>query len=234
MYNLITMDSKTWVTSLCKDFDPNEFQYVVISRDIKSNNSSARVISLTGLCPPTETVLSKFIEKGFCKAYKKGYANVLKDPKNIQAIANIVEVLFKGDKDIIFMCSPREKEYKYLKLLTEHISKKFGIKIIKYKEFKEDPKKEHNDKKTRKNALLKAREDKKALKKSNPISNQGKEYKRIEYFSAVNFCTDEQIKDIAINIGHKKKDIKNLSRSQLIDLLLGDEKDGKKKKKKKK
>jgi len=139
----------------------------------------------------------------------------------------------KDDSKVIFVTSPREKELGYHKVFIEYIDKIFGLKVKTYKEFKENS--DDIGKKKIKGAMKVLTKELKELKSSG-IAQQSsftKDMMIIDMKNRLNEMEVEELAELAVSAGYGKKS-KELSKKELIQLLLNDNKSEKKKKKDKK
>lgn len=133
------MDSKKFFKELIPEVKHDEFQFILISDFIKTNNTFKNVKSIPRLMPPNR-VMQDFVNDNM-KEYKKGYLKYLQNP-NIEAfISIIVKAAVVNDMKIVLLCSHSENEFKYLKMLTEYIEAVYKMQTYSFKDYMKDPEK---------------------------------------------------------------------------------------------
>lgn len=136
---IIHMNSETFINDLLKEYDHRTFQYVLISQDITTEKRYNNAISLTGLLPSPD-VITEYINEGFTEGYKKECLNFYKKPEKNSLIAILVNMALKGF-NIVLLCSAKEEEFKYLKLLCDFIEEQYKLLTYTYKKYNKNPEK---------------------------------------------------------------------------------------------
>lgn len=134
---IIRMNSKEFSKKFLKKYDQKDFQFIVISENIKDNKQDSNVISFPRLIPPS-SVISKFID-GDMESYKSMYLKYLQS----ESIDSLISIIVKGcvvdNFKIILLCTEEEDEYNYLKLICKYIETVYNIKTFSFKQFNKDP-----------------------------------------------------------------------------------------------
>lgn len=133
------MNSEKFIMNFMKDYDPSEFQFILVSENISTEKRYKNVMSVPALIPPPN-IIATHINEGYGKEYKKKYLDFLKKGE-INSLVSIIVKAALGGMNIVLLCSKSEDEYKYLKLLCEFIEDEYKLKTYTLKSFKEDPKK---------------------------------------------------------------------------------------------
>lgn len=133
---LIKLDSKTFLNKFCKEYNPNDFQIVLISNDIKSKNKFENVMVAKELFPSKE-VLSAKVNAGD-NDFKEGYFTQLK--QHMLSVATIVLSVAKYNSNVILLCSEVENEFEYIDILADFIETLYNIEAITFKKLKKKPK----------------------------------------------------------------------------------------------
>ena len=232
--NLLYMTSETLHTKYGQDHDLSDHLMVCISRDIgKTDKKVNNSISMTDFAPSSIVLEALDKKKDPKKKFKKKYKEQLHDPVLKFQLYSLLSMAIKDDSKVIFVTSPREKELGYHKVFIEYIDKIFGLKVKTYKEFKENS--DDIGKKKIKGAMKVLTKELKELKSSG-IAQQSsftKDMMIIDMKNRLNEMDVEELAELAVSAGYGKKS-KELSKKELIQLLLNDNKSDKKKKKDKK
>lgn len=136
---IIRMDSEKFVMKFLKEYDANDFQFILVSDNITTTKKYKNIMAIPALIPPPN-VISEYINEGFSKDYKKKYLDYLKKD-DVNALVSILVKAAMGDMRLVLLCSKSEDEYKYLKMLCEFIENYYKLKSYKLKDFKKDPEK---------------------------------------------------------------------------------------------
>lgn len=206
---IMKMDSKKFINKFLKEFNPEEFQFLLISENITTNNEHKNVMALPALIPPVN-ISSIYVNEGFSKEYKKKYLEYLKK-ENIKALVTIiVNAAVIQNLNVVLLCSKSESEFKYLDMICEFIEAEYKMKTYSYKKFSKDPKKsmQIDNKEKVSNILFKNIEK---LKESGANfdskineSKLEKKLNKLDKKELVKYC---KYKNIKVNKGASKKDI---------------------------
>lgn len=128
------MDSKEFLKKFCKSYDYRNFQFILISQNIKSEKKYKEAYQLDALMPSTIT-LASIIHNGDTKTFKAKYSAQLLSEKCDGLITLMMKLLIKDGKNIVLMCTPEEMEYGYMKMLKKYIESVYKVKVFKFKEF---------------------------------------------------------------------------------------------------
>jgi len=137
---IIRIDSEKFIGDFLKNFDPNKFQFLLISKDITTKGKKGKysnVMAIKALIPPPH-IASVFINDGMTKTYKKKYLEYLKKDDNNLLVSTIIKGAI-NNMNIVLLCSKSEDEFGYLKLLCEFIEDIYNMKTYSYKKFKKEP-----------------------------------------------------------------------------------------------
>lgn len=136
---ILRMDSEKFISEFLKEFDPNKFNFILVSENITSEQRYKNVMVMRKLMPPPD-IAAMYINDGFGKSYQKKYLEYLKKDDVNGLVAIIVKAALNG-LNIVLLCSKSENEFKYLKMLCEFIEEEYKLKTYSYKKFKKDPQK---------------------------------------------------------------------------------------------
>lgn len=115
-------------------------QYVVVSRDLHVLDTDDNIIAMKELIP-SSTIMSEFVNKGYTKKYRKSFKRYLSDPTIMVSIAALVTTVVTNKVPVIVLCSEREYDCKYTKVLFEFLKEEFGLKGVSYKKYLKKPNK---------------------------------------------------------------------------------------------
>lgn len=136
---ILRMDSEKFISEFLKEFDPNKFNFILVSENITSEQRYKNVMVMRKLMPPPD-IAAMYINDGFGKSYQKKYLEYLKKDDVNGLVAIIIKAALNG-LNIVLLCSKSENEFKYLKMLCEFIEEEYKLKTYSYKKFKKDPQK---------------------------------------------------------------------------------------------
>jgi hypothetical protein len=176
------MNSEKFISKFLKEFNPNEFQFVLISENITTAKRYKNVMPIQTLIPPPN-VVTTFINEGMTKSYEKKYIEYLERPEINSLVTIIVKAALSGF-NMILLCSKSEDDFKYLKMLCDFIEKHYKIKTYTMKKFIEDPNKavKIKNKEEVTNIVMKAMEKLHEVdgEKIQPEFNKKKFFKKLE------------------------------------------------------
>ena len=135
---IIRMSSKEFLKSFVKNEDYRKFNFLLISEDIKNENKYKNVNSIPTLIPPPN-IISVFINEGFGDKYVKKYINYLQVPRVEAILTVIVKLAVVENTNVVLLCSEKEDEFGYLKLIGKYIKTVYKVPVYSYKRFKSDP-----------------------------------------------------------------------------------------------
>ena len=141
MGSIIKMGSQDFFDFVDR-YDYREFEFVVISNDIRHNGKHENVAQLQRLIPPAN-IVSEFITNGYTKKYKKKYMKYLSRPEVEALIITIVQMAVVKDINVVLLCSDNESQYSYLDMISEFIENEYNCKPCSYKKFRKN--KKHTD-----------------------------------------------------------------------------------------
>lgn len=136
---IIRMNSKELVQDFLGEFNNRKFNFLLVSHDIKTNGSRKNVYSLNRLIPPPN-VTSIYVNKGMCDKYVNAYLEYIQGKQASALIAAMVKLAVVDDTNVVILCSEREAEYNYTKIICQYIESLYGVKTYSYKKFSKDPK----------------------------------------------------------------------------------------------
>lgn len=137
MGKIIRANSKELVKDLLPAIENHEdFQFVVVSDEIKTSKKKKNVCKVRALIPSVELIT--YFEEGKEKKFKKKYIEFL-NKKEIDE--SYIQPFVVGIKEhgwsIVLVCSKDEDKYGFLKLICDHMEKKYGLKTVSTKKFLE-------------------------------------------------------------------------------------------------
>lgn len=145
---LIRMSPKDLI-DFGKNQNAKKAQYVVVSRDLTVLDSDDNIVAMKELIPPS-SIMAEFMNKGYTKKYRKSFKRYLSDPTIMVSIAALATAVVTNKVPVIVLCSEREHDCKYTKVLFEFLKEEFGIKGVSYKKYLRKPNKKIPSKKLKK------------------------------------------------------------------------------------
>ena len=155
----IMMTSKTLLRKYLRDCTPKEFlerQYVTVSLSIRCTDTFKKhCVSIRALYPNGYAVSDYMTVKSKenYKAFKQDYRGQLK--KHEYVIGTLVEAMYTGHYDIVFICNQTENQMHFFDILGDFIQKRFGVPCVWYKDYRKGKAKELS-KEDQKEALKRA------------------------------------------------------------------------------
>ena len=206
---LIRMSSGDFLNKFIKEFDYNDYRFLLISEDIKTEKHK-NVFTLKCLIPPAHTI-SEFVANGFSDKYVKKYAEYLNHPKIALLIGTIVRMVVAENRKVVLMCSDKENEFKFLKVLADYINATYDVKVYSYKKYAKDPEAAENVKYKKKFIInLDERIEELSEKAKNvpdivdPKKYAKAQFKALTKEDLIRYCKDNGLK---VKKGDGKKDI---------------------------
>lgn len=135
------MHTKTFSKVFAKAETPKNIlstQFVIVSTRIRKTGENQNVVSVGKLFPRPE-ILSDYrmeMDKDF---FKREYWKQLEKNKVVLAILIQSAIIYKTP--IIFLCTPKEYNLKYFKILREYVMDTFGYPMINYLKYKKNEEK---------------------------------------------------------------------------------------------
>lgn len=137
---IMKMNSKTFINKFLKEYDPQDFQFLLVSENITSNGEHKNVMGLKALIPPVN-IASIFVNEGTSKDYKKKYLDYIKKDNIRSLITIIVNAAVIQNLNVVLICSKSEDEFGYLDMICEFIEAEYKLKTYSFKKFHKDPEK---------------------------------------------------------------------------------------------
>jgi recombinational DNA repair ATPase RecF len=120
--------------------DIKNYNFIVISRNIRNSGEFNNVFSIPPLIPPS-AIMANYIN-GDKNKYRERYFSYLTSPLPESLITTLVKLLLIDDSNVVLICSEMEKEYKYINMIAEYIYTVYGISSVKFKKYMKDKKDE--------------------------------------------------------------------------------------------
>ena len=137
---IMKMVSDTFLNKFIKDEDYKNFNFLLVSENIKTDKKYKNVYVLNSLIPPAN-VISEFIANGNSDRYMKKYVDYLSTSKPSTLIAVAVKLAALENSNVVLLCTKDEDEFKYLDILCQYIEHLYDVKICTYKKYKKNPEK---------------------------------------------------------------------------------------------
>lgn len=134
MANLITMDSKKFIKEFCKEYNPHDFQIILVSKDITSKGKYDNVYVAKDLFP-TKQVLASRINAG-TEEFKFNYVKQLNTKEAQLVLLTIVKSIMKKNMNILLLCSETEDDYEFLEVISDYMETKFKLPSYTMKSLK--------------------------------------------------------------------------------------------------
>ena len=210
---IVRMNSKKFIKKFIEDKDVilQDFNYVLVSEEINSNNTHQNVVRARALIPRGTDI--SFRISGHIQRYYDNYMAYLATPEPLHLLVTMVAGVIKSDLNVVLLCSKSEDENSYLSIIDEFLEKNFGIRAYTYEEYKEDTEACKNipdiarTKKALQNAigfLKKAREDNQKLQDKKDKEKVKAELKEMKRKELKEICKEYGIK---INKDDEKKEL---------------------------
>lgn len=133
------MNTKTFATMFAKVEQPKKIlkaQYVIVSSRIRKTGVDSNVVSMSKLFP-NPVLLSDYrldLDPSF---FRTEYERQLDKQKHLLAL--LVSSAMDLGEPIIFLCTPKEWNMGYMKILAEYVGREFHYPVINYKKYKKHP-----------------------------------------------------------------------------------------------
>lgn len=134
MASIIKMNSTEFFDFVDR-YDHREFNFILVSQDIKTIGKYNTVYQMNSLIPPSN-VISEFVSNGYSKKYRKKYKKYLSREQVEVILATIVKLATIEDTNVVLLCSDNEDMYKYLDLIGEFLEDEYKCKVCSYKKFR--------------------------------------------------------------------------------------------------
>lgn len=135
---IIRMDSKQFLKKFVKDENYKNFNFILVSEDVKTVNKYSNVYAIRSLLPPPN-ILSIFVNEGMSDKYIKKYIDYLSNPKIEAMLTVIVKLAVIENSNVVLLCSKNEDEFGYIKIICKYIEKIYNVKTYSYKKYKSNP-----------------------------------------------------------------------------------------------
>lgn len=210
---IIRMNSKKFLKKFVEDKDVilEDFNYVLASDEINSDNSHQNVVRARALIPKTVDIGLKI--NGEYQKYYENYMEYLASPEPLHLLVTMVAGVINSDLNVVLLCSKSEDDHLYLDMIDEFLQKNFGICAYTYDQYVEnkDKCKEVRDlAKTKKamvsaiNYLKKAQVENQKLQDKKDKAKVKAELKEMKKKELKEICKEY---DIKFNKDDEKKDI---------------------------
>lgn len=140
MASIILMKTSEFINEFCGKYNHRNFNFLLISNDVKTKGKYNNVTQLRSLLPPTNAV-SAYLNGSDKQAYHQKYYKHLASAQNDSILTTVVKLAAIDDTNIVFLCTDDEAEIKYLKPLQTYIETVFYVKVCKFKEYRQNEKK---------------------------------------------------------------------------------------------
>ena len=140
MGSIIILRSDKFLDSFVEKFNYKNFNFVLISSDIKTKRKYKNVYPLKALIPPSKA-LSCMMNGNDEHEYKIKYFKHLAKPTVEIYLTTIVKLAVIENTNVVLMCSKHEDEFKYMDLIKDYLESIYKVKVYSYKEFKKNPEK---------------------------------------------------------------------------------------------
>lgn len=219
---IIATNTKKFIKDLCKDYNPHNFQLVLVSKDITTEGRYDNVYAATELMPSKEAFNAR-INAGEFDFNSKYVAQLKENPDTVACLATIVKSVVNHKKNIILLCSDTEYEYGYLDTLAHYLEKVFKISVYSVQNLKKKgdkllKKSPKNEEEIEKN-LLKVIDDLKSNtvdKKSKSKNKTLKEYTKL----VTKECKKKYLYKMLTKFSDFDEDKDACSKKDLIDVCL--------------
>lgn len=207
---IIRMNSKKFLKKFVEDKNVilQDFNYVLVSEEINSNNTHQNVVRARALIPRPVDVGLKL--NGEIQKYYDNYMTYLASAEPLHLLVTMVAGVIKSDLNVVLLCSKSEDDNSYLDMIDEFLEKNFGLRAYTYEEYKEgnDKCKEIPDIVRTKKALQSAIEFLKRAKEENQKLQDKKDREKIK----------AELKEM------KRKELKEICKEYNIKIKKDDEK----------
>ncbi len=134
---IIRMNSKKFLKKFIEDKDVilQDFNYVLVSDEINSNNTHKNVVRARNLIPKTVDIGLKI--NGEYQKYYENYMQYLASPEPLHLLVTMVAGVINSDLNVVLLCSKSEDDHSYLDMIDEFLQKNFGLCAYTYEQYKE-------------------------------------------------------------------------------------------------
>jgi hypothetical protein len=207
------MNSKELFNSFSKKYNFKEFNFVVVSADIKSTHKHRNVYVVKKLLPPTKCLsyIMNGMNGGDFNKYREKYFKYLSEPDAEIYITTLVKLCVAEDTNVVLLCSEDELELYYMKLLTEYIENVYRVKIYPYKKFKKS--KKCNSAKNKKKTMMIIQNKMDLIRMSDGVLEPDSEFMA----SKLNAMKKKELRQLMKNMGIPTK--KSESRKKMLKEL---------------
>lgn len=140
MASIIIMTSDDFLESFVKKYNCENYNFILVSSDIKTKHKYKNIYRIKQLLPPTKAVSSK-LNGNDEEGYRKKYFKHLSRPDIEIYLTTIVRLAVAEDSNVVLLCSKDEhKSYKYLNLIREYLEEVYGVRVYTYKKYRKDKK----------------------------------------------------------------------------------------------
>lgn len=135
---IIRMNSKKFLKKFVEDKDVilQDFNYVLASDEINSDNSHQNVVRARALIPKTVDIGLKI--NGEYQKYYENYMEYLASPEPLHLLVTMVAGVINSDLNVVLLCSKSEDDHAYLDMIDEFLQKNFGICAYTYDQYNEN------------------------------------------------------------------------------------------------
>lgn len=146
MEYMLRCEDESMISDYFDIIDNNERDKLLILITSYDINPKAYNKYIKGICNyeiliPPPNVVAIYAKEGLSDTYIREVYRYFNNPQVAFVINQLVCELFSGNKAIVFLCSKDEKEYRYLKILSDYIEGIYGFKIYKISSYFKNPKK---------------------------------------------------------------------------------------------
>lgn len=140
MASIIMMKSDEFLDSFLKKYNHENFNFILVSADIKTDYKFKNVFKIKQLLPPTKAISCKLNGNDYDE-YRKKYIKHLARPDIEIFITTIVKLAVAENSNVVLLCSKDEhSNLKYLNILREYIEEVYGVNVFTYKKYKKTEK----------------------------------------------------------------------------------------------
>lgn len=215
---IIEINSKELLKKFVKTEKIGDYQYLIISEQIKTNKKRDDVVNAEALIPEPK-VISKIISQDVDR-YTELYLDQLQRVNPLRVLCAITKASLDGMNILLISSHEEDSNYMYVSIIRSFLENKFRIKTCDYKEYCKDRDAcTHIDNASEVIATL----DNITERINDVMAETQKNKARLEdeeFIEAIKEMKRSEIKDVCKKYGIKIKGMKDMTKKQIARKML--------------
>lgn len=138
---IVRVTSKDKMKKILSNVDLGSSEFVLVSEIIHRDSLPKKAtVTYAGYLIMDPSSINIYLSEGRNSRFEKSYMEHLARPECLFILNEILRRSFENKKDVFFICSQEEYDYKYLDILGDFIMTYYGIKTVSSKKFLEGKK----------------------------------------------------------------------------------------------